>query len=294
MKGGCGTKNDDNKSIDEKVNGLSEIITSKANGYFQRNVTYTAHSFTDYEKQHKTWFDAECRRKQSLYKQSLQTFLCHRNDECKRQFLQHKCDYKFHVRKVKRLFNSNRARSMNEMRYKKPREFWKIFKGPRNAKKDTDTLKSEDIFKHFEQLSQRMANDEPDVAEFVGGFNERERIDQPSYAGLDYRITLEEVRKACKTIDIMVHPFAELFYQIFDTVVYPKNWSIEVIIPLLKKQPADDPNNYRGITLISCLAKLFTTVINERLKKWANANDKLSGAQFGFKQKHGTSDAATR
>ena len=62
-------------------------------------------------------------------------------------------------------------------------------------------------------------------------------------------------------------------------------------MPLHKKGDLDDPNNYRGITLISCFAKLFTSVLNERLKTWAQDTDNNTDAQFGFKSNHSTIDA---
>ena len=43
--------------------------------------------------------------------------------------------------------------------------------------------------------------------------------------------------------------------------------------------------------MISCFAKLFTSVLNNRLKKWADDNDVSSDAQFGFKSDHSTIDA---
>ena len=62
-------------------------------------------------------------------------------------------------------------------------------------------------------------------------------------------------------------------------------------MPLHKKGAHDDPKNYRGITLISCLGKLFTSVINQRLITWSTANEISTDAQFGFKAEHSIIDA---
>jgi len=64
-----------------------------------------------------------------------------------------------------------------------------------------------------------------------------------------------------------------------------------VILPIYKRGDVSDPNNYRGITLISCFAKLFTGIINERLKSWAESYDIITDAQFGFKPNCSTADA---
>ncbi len=53
----------------------------------------------------------------------------------------------------------------------------------------------------------------------------------------------------------------------------------------------NDTGNYRPITLISHLAKLFTSVLNARLLKWSEQNDIITDAQFGFKPGFGTTDA---
>ena len=42
---------------------------------------------------------------------------------------------------------------------------------------------------------------------------------------------------------------------------------------------------------MSCFGKLFTIIINERLKKWALQNNIISDAQFGFKADYSTVDA---
>ena len=64
--------------------------------------------------------------------------------------------------------------------------------------------------------------------------------------------------------------------------MFPAKWATGLIVPLDKKGDADNTNNYRGITLISCFAKLFTSVIGDCLKIWEQENDSTD-AQFGFK-----------
>ena len=64
-----------------------------------------------------------------------------------------------------------------------------------------------------------------------------------------------------------------------------------IIIPIHKKGVADDVNNYRGITLLSCLSKLITTILNNRITKFCEDHSVISDAQFGFKKGLSRSDA---
>ena len=73
-----------------------------------------------------------------------------------------------------------------------------------------------------------------------------------------------------KAADILIEPIYILFNKILDNGSFPAQWAtglIVLIVPVHKKRSFDDTNNYRGITLISCFAKLFTTILNNRLKK---------------------------
>ena len=86
-----------------------------------------------------------------------------------------------------------------------------------------------------------------------------------------------------KTSQDIIDPALELLFNyILDTDEYPSSWSKGVIIPLHKKGDTSDPNNYRGISLVSCFAKLFNTIVNNRLKEWTIKYDKLRDAQFGY------------
>lgn len=63
------------------------------------------------------------------------------------------------------------------------------------------------------------------------------------------------------------------------------------MVPVFKRGDPSDPNNFRGISLVSCLAKLFTNIINNRLIEWSKTYDTITDAQFGFRQGLSTVDA---
>ena len=48
---------------------------------------------------------------------------------------------------------------------------------------------------------------------------------------------------------------------------FPKSLKEGIIIPVYKQGNKLDVNNYRGITISSCLGKLFCHIINDRIYK---------------------------
>ena len=57
-----------------------------------------------------------------------------------------------------------------------------------------------------------------------------------------------------------------------------------------KKGNEKDPNNYRGVSLLSEMSKIFTSIINARLKIWCETNGVLGEEQAGFRKQHTTID----
>ena len=47
----------------------------------------------------------------------------------------------------------------------------------------------------------------------------------------------------------------------------PGVWGLGIIIPLLKSGDSINVNNYRGVTVNSCLSKLFMLLLNNRLQE---------------------------
>ena len=61
--------------------------------------------------------------------------------------------------------------------------------------------------------------------------------------------------------------FVKLFNVVFDSGIIPDSWSEGIIVPIYKNKcdPAS-PDNYRGITILSCFSKLFTTILKQPFK----------------------------
>ena len=82
----------------------------------------------------------------------------------------------------------------------------------------------------------------------------------------------------------------ELFNKIKLMAYYPELWEVGTITPFHKMDDIGDPDNYRGITINSCLSKLFTKIMNDRLIKYIEDNNLIKYNQIGFRKGFRTSD----
>ena len=73
----------------------------------------------------------------------------------------------------------------------------------------------------------------------------------------------------------------KLFNSVLNTSEIIPDWVKGTIVPIHKKGAKSDPANYRGITLMSCLNKLFLNIIQIRLSKFTLENNILHKAQLG-------------
>ena len=92
--------------------------------------------------------------------------------------------------------------------------------------------------------------------------------------------------------DILSPYLVSLVNFIFDTGIFPDGRCEVLIVPLHKKGSMLNPTNYRGITLLSVLGRLFTRILNNRLDGWAQKYQICIEAQNGFRRGRGTADSA--
>ena len=89
----------------------------------------------------------------------------------------------------------------------------------------------------------------------------------------------------------MLTVFTTFFNLVFNTGIIPDEWSQGMISPIYKnKGDKASPDNYRGITILSCFRKLFTAILNNRLNNYLESMNLLCKEQAGFRKKYGTTD----
>ena len=80
------------------------------------------------------------------------------------------------------------------------------------------------------------------------------------------------------------------FNKLFSSGSYPVEWTKAIIVPFHKKSYINDVDNYRGISLLNVLNKVFTHIVNRSLTDWAESNTVISDAQTVFRTQHSTMD----
>jgi hypothetical protein len=79
----------------------------------------------------------------------------------------------------------------------------------------------------------------------------------------------------------------KIINEIYNTGHIPSEWLVSVLVPIYKnKGSSSDPNNYRGIALMSIVAKLFNRLLLERLR--GGLETKLRYNQNGFRKLRST------
>ena len=74
------------------------------------------------------------------------------------------------------------------------------------------------------------------------------------------------IAEALKAAEQEIAPFLTRYFNVlFSSSQFPSEWTKAIIIPLHKKGDVNNPDNYRGISLLSVVSKVYTHIINSRL-----------------------------
>ena len=214
------------------------------------------------------------------------------------------CRYQSYKRIINRKrhdFNKNLHNKLRNIKSTKPKEYWNLLNPKKRNKNNAIDITS--LYNHFKIL-----NEDPNNVDSSIDINE---ISLEGDEALNNDFTATEINNLINKlknnksngIDNIINEFikfspneyklliVKLFNTILKTGIIPSSWNISFISPIYKnKGSRSDPDNYRGISLISCLGKPFTAVINERLTQFVETNKIIGEEQAGFRSGYSTQD----
>ena len=99
--------------------------------------------------------------------------------------------------------------------------------------------------------------------------------------------------KLLKEIEhVISRPLSIIVNQSLCTGIFPEKLKIAKVIPLYKKDDNKSFGNYRPISLLSSISKIFERVAFNQLYTYLTSNDLLYESQYGFRKHHSTELAA--
>ena len=84
---------------------------------------------------------------------------------------------------------------------------------------------------------------------------------------------------------ILVPALVKIFNLAISTGVYPNSLKIAKVIPIFKKGDSTTVNNYRPISILSTINKIFEKILYSRLINYIEKSNLLYKYQYGFRKK---------
>lgn len=98
-----------------------------------------------------------------------------------------------------------------------------------------------------------------------------------------------------KTLKILAnyitHPLSHIINMCFEQAIWPDALKMADIIPIHKSGVENKVSNYRPISLISNIAKIFEKIVHNRILNFINGNNIISKQQYRFVRGKGTTNA---
>ena len=133
----------------------------------------------------------------------------------------------------------------------------------------------------------------------------------PKYEGESFKfepVTEEQVYKCLNSLDVkkatgldgissrllkagagpLTSPLTMLFNNSISSGQVPQKWKLSRVTPLFKEGSRDDVNNYRPISVIPVVMKIFERLIHNQLYAFLTQQNLLSSHQSGFRSMHST------
>ncbi|KAK4327801.1 hypothetical protein Pmani_001749 [Petrolisthes manimaculis] len=113
---------------------------------------------------------------------------------------------------------------------------------------------------------------------------------------VEHLLRAVDVRKASGPDDVshcsseLAGPLTEVFTSCIQENTWPSIWKEARVVPVHKRKSRTNPANYRPISLLSVVGKIFERIVVQTLTHHLDDESLLSNQKFGFRSGRSTSD----
>ena len=100
-----------------------------------------------------------------------------------------------------------------------------------------------------------------------------------------YKISKKKLKLAAPVIS---QALADFFNFSIESNTFPTDWKIAKIFPLFKNGERSDPSNYRPISVLPAIARVFERLVHEQMYAYFIGNKLIEPRQSGFRSLHST------
>lgn len=258
------------------------------------------------------WFDGDC----AAAKLEMTNAFKRKRRTSAQSIIEYTSKRKLYVdmkKRKKRVFNKKYIRNLIEDKRSNPKKFWKALQWKQKSPSIGAT--KEGLQAHFKNIYE-FPNPSMDLQweTYIEHYNQWWDSNGPEHHSdiLDKEICEAEIQKNVAKLqsgkapgidrlpseflknssNVSISALKTIFNEILNTGQYPAIWQRQLLTPIFKKGLHSEPNNYRGISLISNFSKIFLYLLYARIEKYCSTHRLVCEEQGGYKKGRWTIDNA--
>ena len=256
----------------------------------------------------KPWYNSMLRNLKRKCIKKFDTFKRNKNSDTWKDYKEMQKEYQRELMLSKRNFETKQYNSISENANKQPKLWWKLVKGIMKSNDKNESIpilevegqhidKDEDKAQAFNDFFLGLAKTDDSNATLPDGRNltndnilqsivitEKDVLDQLQILDTNKANGPDDISP--KLLKKAARPLSKILQYIFNlslqSSTFPEEWKKANVIPVYKKGDKSNINNYRPVSLLSTVAKVFERIVFKYVYNHFRDNFVLSVHQSGF------------